>query len=115
MGEDKARRVFMSARLFEAEEARDLNLLARVVTPDELDSAVEAEVLPYLSAAPGAVAESKKLARMLGPAITPEIVDATIARLVTTWEGDEARDGIAAFFLPNAKRLGFREHTVLTV
>lgn len=98
MGEDKARRVFMSARLFEAEEARDLNLLAKVVTPEELDAAVEAEVQPYLSAAPGAVAESKKLARMLGPAITPEIVDATIDRLVTTWEGEEARAGIEAFF-----------------
>lgn len=98
MGEDKARRVFMSARLFDAEEARALNLLAKVVAPEALDDAVEAEVLPYLSAAPGAVAESKRLARMLGPAITPEIVDATIDRLVTTWEGDEARDGIAAFF-----------------
>jgi methylglutaconyl-CoA hydratase len=98
MGEDKARRVFMSARLFGAEEARDLNLMARVVAPGDLDAAVEAEVLPYLSAAPGAVAESKRLARMLGPAITPEIVDQTIDRLVATWEGDEARAGIAAFF-----------------
>ena len=98
MGEDKARRVFMSARLFGAGEARELNLLARVVEPEDLDAAVEAEVAPYLSAAPGAVAESKRLARMLGPAITPEIVDETINRLVKTWEGEEARAGIAAFF-----------------
>jgi len=98
MGETHARKVFMSARVFGAEEARDLNLLAKVVAPGELDAAVEAEVVPYLSAAPGAVAESKRLARMLGPAITPEIIDATIDRLVNTWEGDEARDGIAAFF-----------------
>ena len=98
MGEHKARRVFMSARLFGAEEARDLNLLARVVAPEELDAAVEAEVVPYLSAAPGAVAESKRLARMLGPTITPEIVEVTIDRLVATWEGEEAREGIAAFF-----------------
>lgn len=98
MGEDKARRVFMSARLFGAEEARELNLLARVVPADELDAAVEAEVVPYLSAAPGAVGESKRLARMLGPAITPEIIEATIDRLVQTWEGAEAQEGIAAFF-----------------
>lgn len=98
MGEDKARRVFMSARLFGAGEARELNLLARVVPAEELDATVEAEVEPYLSAAPGAVAESKRLARMLGPAITPEIIDATIDRLVQTWEGQEAREGIAAFF-----------------
>ena len=98
MGEDKARRVFMSARLFGAQEAEKLNLLGKVVAPEELDAAIEAEVVPYLSAAPGAVAESKRLTRMLGPAITPEIVDATIDRLVTTWEGDEAKEGIAAFF-----------------
>ncbi|PIE14494.1 MAG: enoyl-CoA hydratase [Rhodobacterales bacterium] len=98
MGEDKARRVFMSARLFGAEEAQALNLLARVVDEAELDAAVEAEVVPYLAAAPEAVAASKKLARDLGPQITEEIVDDTINRLVETWEGEEARAGIAAFF-----------------
>ena len=98
MGEDKARRVFMSARLFGAEEARELNLLARVVEADSLDAAVDAEVLPYLAAAPKAVAASKALARSLGPAITPAIIEATIDRLVETWEGEEAREGIAAFF-----------------
>lgn len=98
MGEDKARRVFMSARLFTADEAVSLNLLAKVVEADALDEAIEAEVAPYLLAAPGAVAESKRLTRMLGPAITPEIIDATIERLVAAWEGDEAPEGIAAFF-----------------
>jgi len=104
MGEAKARRVFMSARLFGADEAVALNLLARVVAADELDAAIEAEVAPYLLAAPGAVAESKRLTRMLGPAITPEIIDATIERLVAAWEGDEAPEGIAAFFAKRKPR-----------
>lgn len=98
MGETRARRVFMSARIFDAEEAVGLDLLSRAVAPDALDAAVEAEIAPYLSAAPGAVAEAKRLTRMLGAPITPEIIDATIDRLVATWEGDEAREGIAAFF-----------------
>lgn len=98
MGEDKARRVFMSARLFGAEEARELNLLARIVSQDEMDAAVEREVVPYLSAAPKAVAASKALARSLGPAITPAVIDETIDRLVETWEGAEAQEGIKAFF-----------------
>ncbi|WP_137700836.1 crotonase/enoyl-CoA hydratase family protein [Marimonas lutisalis] len=98
MGETHARKVFMSARIFDAQEAEKLDLLARVVPGDQLDEAIEAEVRPYLSAAPGAVAESKRLARMLGPRITPEIIDATIDRLVQTWEGAEAKEGIAAFF-----------------
>lgn len=98
MGETHARRVFMSARLFGAEEAKELNLVARVVDAADMDAAVEREVVPYLSAAPKAVAASKALARSLGPAITPEIIEDTIQRLVETWEGEEAKAGISAFF-----------------
>ncbi len=104
MGEDKARRVFMSARLFDADEAVRLNLLARVVAPDQLDAAIAAEVAPYLSAAPAAVAEAKRLTRMLGPEITAAIIEATIDRLVAAWEGDEAAEGIAAFFAKRKPR-----------
>jgi methylglutaconyl-CoA hydratase len=98
MGEDKARRVFMSARLFDADETVSLNLLARVVEADELDAAVEAEVAPYLLAAPRAVAAAKALARSLGPTISTEVIEDTIDRLLACWEGDEAAEGIAAFF-----------------
>jgi hypothetical protein len=38
MGEAMARRVFMSARLFDAEEAVRLGLLARAVAPEDLDA-----------------------------------------------------------------------------
>ncbi len=98
MGEGRARRVFMSARLFEAQEAVDLGLLARAVAPDDLDSAIEAEVTPYLACAPGAVAAAKKLARDLGPRIDDQVVAQTIAALAERWETEEAAEGIAAFF-----------------
>lgn len=98
MGEAAARRVFMSARLFDSAEARDLGLLAKVVTVDDLDAAIEAEVAPYLACAPGAVAAAKQLARALGPAITDTVIDETVERLVACWEGPEAAEGIAAFF-----------------
>ncbi len=98
MGEGKARRVFMSARLFGADEARDLDLVSKVVPEGELDAAVEQEARPYLKAAPAAVAASKALARSLGPAITEDIIDDTIRRLADTWETPEAEEGIAAFF-----------------
>ena len=39
MGEDRVRRVFMSARLFDAAEAVALNLLASVVDAEDLDVA----------------------------------------------------------------------------
>jgi len=98
MGEAKARRVFMSARIFGAAEAKDLDLAAKVVAAEALDAAVEKEVRPYLSAAPSAVAASKALARSLGPAITDDIIDDTIRRLADTWETPEAHEGISAFF-----------------
>jgi methylglutaconyl-CoA hydratase len=98
MGEARARRVFMSARLFDAAEAVELGLLARAVPADLLAEAVEAEVAPYLNCAPGAVAAAKKLARDLGPRLDDAVIDHTIAALVERWEGAEAQEGISAFF-----------------
>ncbi|SOC10361.1 crotonase/enoyl-CoA hydratase family protein [Rhodobacter maris] len=98
MGAAKARRVFMSSRLFDAAEAVALDLIARVVPPEALDAAIEAEVAPYLACAPGAVAEAKALLRLLSSHPDSGLQEATIAALVKRWESDEARDGISAFF-----------------
>ena len=98
MGEAMARRVFMSARLFGAEEAVTLGLLAKAAPPGDLDAAIEAEVAPYLACAPGAVAEAKGLARSLGPRIDESLIALSIEALVARWESAEAEEGIAAFF-----------------
>lgn len=97
MGEGMARRVFMSARIFGAEEAVALGLAAKVLPADKLDEAVEAEIKPYLAAAPGAVARSKRLARMLGPRIDDAIIEASIEALADAWDDPEAHEGISAF------------------
>ncbi|NOD92164.1 crotonase/enoyl-CoA hydratase family protein [Ruegeria sp. HKCCD4884] len=98
MGEARARRVFMSARLFDAAEAVDLGLLARSVSADQLSAAVETEIRPYLTCAPGAVASAKALVQSLGPRIDDAVIDQTIDALVERWETEEAREGISAFF-----------------
>jgi methylglutaconyl-CoA hydratase len=98
MGEGRARSVFFSARVFDAAEALRLGLVHRVAPEDALDAAVEAEVAPYLVAAPGAVIAAKRLARSLGPRIDAETIAATIERLADAWESAEAREGVAAFF-----------------
>jgi methylglutaconyl-CoA hydratase len=98
MGAAAARRVFFSSRRFGADEAMRLGLLAQVVDPADLDAAVEREVLPYLSCAPGAVAEAKALVQRLGPTIDDDIIDATIEALTRRWESGEAAAGISAFF-----------------
>lgn len=98
MGEGPARRVFMSSRLFDAAEAVALGLLARAVSPSDLPLAIEAEVLPYLSCAPGAVAAAKALVRDLGTRIDEETIAKSILALKTRWETQEAQEGINAFF-----------------
>lgn len=97
MGEGNARRVFMSARVFDAAEAERLGIVARAVPAGDLDAAVEAEVAPYLQTAPGAVAAAKRLARDLGPRIDPKVIEDSVRRLADIWEGAEAMHGISAF------------------
>ncbi|MRU14342.1 crotonase/enoyl-CoA hydratase family protein [Roseovarius sp. A21] len=98
MGEAKARRVFMSGRRFGAAEAVDLDLLARAVPVEALDEAVDAEVLPYLDCAPEAVARAKALLRHMGPRIDEALIAHTVAELARCWDGEEAPEGIGAFF-----------------
>ena len=98
MGATRAAEVFMSARVFDANEAVRLNLLSRTVDPEGLDAAIEAEVLPYLSCAPGAVAEAKALMRDLAGRVVLEQVDMAIDALARRWQSDEAREGVGAFF-----------------
>lgn len=98
MGEANARRVFMSGRRFGAVEAVRLGLLAQTTLENDLDAAVEAEVAPYLNCAPGAVGQAKALVRALGPRIDADTIAMTIGALTDCWAGDEAHEGIGAFF-----------------
>lgn len=98
MGAARARRVFFSGRVFDAAEAVDLGLLARVVPEAMLDAAIEAEIAPYLAAAPGAVAAGKRLVAELGGSDGRDQIAKTVEALVTRWESDESAEGIAAFF-----------------
>ncbi len=97
MGEGRARRVFMSGRVFDAVEAEALGIVSRVVEADAMEAAVEAELAPYLSTAPGAVSAAKALTRALGPRIDAAVIHDSVARLVASWETSEARAGIEAF------------------
>lgn len=97
LGNGKARRMFFSPRIFSALEARDLGLVSVVTAPRHFEAALDSEIIPYLSAAPQAVAAAKALARSLGPIIDDAVISATIARLANTWEGEEAQEGVSAF------------------
>ena len=98
MGPVKAAQVFMNGRVFDAAEAVTLGLLNRVVEDSALDAAIEAEITPYLSCAPGAVRDSKRLLRALAGEVRRADVDMAIDALATRWESEEAQAGISAFF-----------------
>lgn len=98
MGEAHARRVVMSSRIFDAQEAKDLGIVAQVVPQAKLDHAVAVEVDAFLQCAPQAVAATKAYARSLGPVIDESVIARSIAALIAQWEGNEAKEGISAFF-----------------
>lgn len=98
MGAARAREVFFSGRVFDADEAVRLGLLARAVPAEELDAAITAEIAPYLRAAPGAVAAGKRLVADLAGPVDAAAIAMTIDALVARWESEESAEGIAAFF-----------------
>ena len=98
MGEARARQVFMSGRVFDAQEAVRLGIIARAVPAGDLDDAVAAEVAPYLACAPGAVAAAKAFARAMGPVIDAATVARSVDALIAQWNSPEAKEGISAFF-----------------
>ena len=97
IGAAKAQRLFTSARFFDAREAQEIGLIDRVVPLSDLDAAIEAEIRPYFSAAPGAVAAAKALVHSIAAPIDAAVIEMTLTRLADTWETAEAAEGVTAF------------------
>ena len=94
IGPGHARELFTSGRPFEAEEARSLGLVHRVVAPDDLDAAVAISVENFLACAPGAVAANKRLVRDLTASLAlTDLPD----RIAEARAGSEGQEGLAAF------------------
>jgi len=93
-----ARSLFVSGRTFDAAEAKSIGLVASVVAPGDLDQAVGREVAEFIAASPQAAARAKALVRSLATPITNEVIESVVAQLADSWETDEAKAGIAAFF-----------------
>ena len=97
IGEGQARPLFMSEGILDAQAAQAAGLLTHVVPRTISMRAVEAEILPYLQVAPGAVGQSKALARSLGHADQRRGHRGDDHASADVWETDEAREGISAF------------------
>jgi methylglutaconyl-CoA hydratase len=99
IGNGASRRYFFSPRNFSVNEAKEIGLVSRSVPIEKLDQAIEEEVAPLLTAAPGAVAEAKGLLSMLSTANGDNhAVDISVDALAKRWESDEVDEGTQAFF-----------------
>ncbi len=98
LGASYARRVFLNAKPMSAMEAQRYGLVHEVVSADQLDTAVNAEIDLALSCAPGAVTMTKKLVQYVMAHDTADNLIYTVDRLADFWETEEAREGMQSFF-----------------
>lgn len=95
----RARRWFVTAEAFDATTAHGLGLVDEVAIDDDAAQAVVAHWLTHIGqAAPGAVADAKRLALdFAGQPITTELRADTARRIAARRVSPEGREGINAF------------------
>jgi methylglutaconyl-CoA hydratase len=98
IGSRAARRYFLTAERFGAQEAHRLGLVHEVTPADALDAKVAAIVGALTKNGPNAVREAKKLVRDIdGLPIDDVLLADTAGRIAAVRAGPEAREGVAAF------------------
>jgi methylglutaconyl-CoA hydratase len=98
MGDQAARRYFLSAERFDAREAHRLGLAHEVVAADQLDAKVGEIVKALTGNSPNAVREAKALVRdIAGLPIDDVLLADTAGRIAAIRASDEGREGVAAF------------------
>jgi methylglutaconyl-CoA hydratase len=98
MGERAARRYFLSAEVFDADEALRIGLLSGLVPAAQLDAAIESLLRHLLAGGREALAKIKDLIRTVvsGP-IDDTMVADTAQRIAEIRVSPEGREGIASF------------------
>jgi methylglutaconyl-CoA hydratase len=98
MGENAARRYFLTAEKFTAQEAHRIGFLHDAVAADALDAHVESIVKSLVTSSPNAVREAKVLVReVTGKAVDSALVVDTAERIANIRASSEGREGVASF------------------
>jgi len=98
MGERNARRYFLTAEVFDAEEALRIGMLSVLVESKDLDSTVTALVQHLLAGGPEAHGKIKTLIRAVaGRRPHDDLVADTAKRIAEIRGSPEGKEGIAAF------------------
>jgi methylglutaconyl-CoA hydratase len=98
MGERQARRYFLSAEVFGAEEALRIGMLSALVPAGELDSAVDNLLKNLVAGGPQAQARIKELIRAVANRPVDDALAAdTAKRIAEIRVSPEGKEGIASF------------------
>jgi methylglutaconyl-CoA hydratase len=98
IGEQAARRYFLTAERFDAREARRIGLAHEVVATSELDAKVGAIAKALLANGPHAVRQAKALVRdIAGRPVTDALVQDTAERIAQIRASSEGREGVLSF------------------
>ena len=98
LGEQAARRYFLTAERFSAARAHALGFVHELVAPEALDARVAEIVAALVANGPAAVKASKKLVQDLaGREIDAALRDDTATRIADIRASAEGREGVSAF------------------
>ncbi len=98
MGENAARRYFLTAERFSAAEALRIGFVHAAVKADALDATVDDIVKALVTASPNAVKEAKRLVQdVAGAPLTDALIADTAERIAVIRASDEGREGVRAF------------------
>jgi methylglutaconyl-CoA hydratase len=98
MGEQNARRYFLSAEVFDATEALRIGMLSIVTAPDKLDEKIQELVSHLLAGGPQAHAKIKALIRAVaGRPMDDALAADTARRIAEIRVSPEGKEGIASF------------------
>ena len=101
VGERNMHELLLGSELIDAERAKEIGLVNRVVARDDVMSEAQKFAESVLQGGPGVLAQTKRLIEELWSSSVKEDVDLALKYHLEARESDEARDGIAAF---NEKR-----------
>ena len=98
MGENAARRYFLTAEKFTAQEAHRIGFVHDIVAAEALDEHVDSIVKALVTSSPNAVREAKVLVREIpGKAVDSALMVDTAERIANIRASDEGREGVASF------------------
>lgn len=98
MGENAARRYFLTAERFSAQEALRIGFVHAVVAVDGLDAAVAEIVKGLVANSPNAVKEAKRLVQdVAGMPLNDALIADTAERIADIRSSDEGKEGVRSF------------------